>query len=320
MKKSKQIRRTKITKSIIQEPTNIDPDKINTSLIEILSWYRNQNYTVDIQKQWLVDAANRLEIDNADMIYKVPETYVIDTNAYVARMLCNDVNLLEHIINNLVTKIKYYIQKGKESTESKEPRIAPIEKVKETAAIMAETIIEYMEEDSFDIVDYVVRNCLGISYVKQLIKHLDSEKHKKGIEQLNNWIDSNKKERKPRKKKVKSDEDICKLFKCCVESEGLKSVNPVEILGSSCVVVYHTQKKNITFYFGKKLGIHRSMITDFDKKKSKQFEVKKETLKDLNKSGKITIDKIYNESYSNVKEFENPTGRVTDKMIILGKY
>ncbi|MDX9695405.1 MAG: hypothetical protein RBT49_06405 [Bacteroidales bacterium] len=305
-------------KSLKNEPS-INTECYNVSIVEALSWYRDQNIKSEILKSWLVEAGKKLDVSESYKISDLSDSWLVDTWAYVAKLYLNDCNLKEADIYNLVNKIKYYVRKV-EQEKDKPKAIAPVEKVKEAATEIVESLSDYLDNESFNIKDYIVKNVFGVSYVRQILKNLDKDKHQKHINDIEQWLEENKPKRKQRKKKIKSEEDICKLFKCCMEHEGLKGVNPIEILGKECVIVYHTQKKHITFYFGKKLSVHRSMIIGFDEKKSKQFDVKKQTLKELNNVGKITIDKIYNECYSNTKEFEIPTGRVTDKMIILGKY
>lgn len=305
-------------KKLFKNEPSIDTEFYNASIVEALSWYRQQNIETETLKKWLVEAGTKLDISNPEKINNLSESCLVDTWGYVARMFLNDCNLREIHICNLINKIKYYIEKSE--TEENKPRITPAQKVKEAATELVESLSDYLDNDNFDIKEYITKNVFGVSYVRQILKNLDKEKHTNHIKSIEEWLEDNKPKRKQRKKKIKSEEDICKLFKCCMEHEGLIGVQPTEILGKECVIIYHTQKKHITFYFGKKLNIHRSMIIGFDKKKSKQFEAKKQTLKELNNVGKITIDKIYNECYSGIKEFEVPTGRVTDKMVILGKY
>lgn len=319
--KKKTVKRASMTKkATLQEPTTIDPNSINTSIMRILDWYREQNFSVDIQKNWLMEAALKLELSDAEAILRTPETYVIDSNAYVARMFCNDVNLMSHNIIFLTDKLNFYIAKGKSVISEVKERIAPIQKVKEAVEEISDSIIYNLDNnENFDIIEYITKNCLGVNYVKQLIKTLDEEKHKDTIVSLNEWVESNKKERKPRKKKVKSDEDICKLFIACEEDSGLKSINPVKILGSSCVVCYHVDKKKLQVYVGKKLGVHRSMIVNFDPKKSFECDlIDKKHLTELSLGGKLNVNKVINEYLE--KDKGEVTGRVTKKILVITNY
>lgn len=319
--KKKTVKRASMTKKVtLQEPTTIDPNSINTSTMRILKWYREQNFSVDIQKNWLMEAALKLELSDAEAILRTPETCVIDSNAYVARMFCNDVNLMNHNILLLTERLKLYIAKGKSVISEVKERIAPIQKVKEAVEEISDIIIYNLDNnEKFDIIEYITKNCLGVNYVKQLIKTLDEEKHKDTIVSLNEWVKCNKKERKPRKKKVKSDEDICKLFIGCEEDSGLKSINPVKILGSSCVVCYHVGKKKLQVYVGEKLGVHRSMIINFDPKKSFECDlIDKKHLTELSLGGKLNINKVINEYLE--KDKGEVTGRVTKKILVITNY
>ena len=267
-----------------------------------------------------MEAALKLELDDADAILKTPEGCIIDSNAYVSRMFCNDVNLMNHNINFLIEKLRFYVAKGKSAISEVKERIAPIQKVKELVEEISDSIIYNIDNnENFDIVDYITKNCLGVTYVKQLIKNLDEEKHSDIIISLNEWVESNKKERKPRKKKVKTNEEICKLFVCCEENDGLKSINPVKILGSSCVVCYHIDKKKLQLYVGKKLGVHRSMIVNFDPKKSFEYDlIDKKHLTELSLGGKLNVNKVINEYIG--KDKGEVTGRVTKKILVVTNY
>jgi len=319
-KKNAIVRKMRTNNTKIQEPTSIDPENINLSILKIISWYREQNYNVDILKQWLIDAAVKLDIEDSQFISYVPDYYIIESNSYISRMFCNDVNLLESNIDGLIRKLKSYIERGKEYQKNKEivkeNRVAPIEKVKQTIELISVNVVGYLKDEDFDIIEYVVKNNLGVGYVNQLIKHLDKDTHADAIEKLSNWLVSNKKQRKPRKKKVKSVEDICKLFVCCNEFDGIKSVNPTKIIGSECVVCYHVQTKKLQVYLGKKLMVHRSMIINFDKKKSFESDlIDKKHLTELSLGGKLNVNKIIKE-YDN-KEKSGLTGRVTKKVLLL---
>jgi hypothetical protein len=316
MKKTKE--RLK-TRKVDNEPTLIVYTEYSSNVSSILSWYRDHNITIDTQKQWIIDAANKLSLNDRELLNRTPDCWIIDSVAYVARMFCNEVNLTERNLDYLTAKIKELIEIGRVSQERLDNRVAPIEKVKEQAQTHIDIINERIDCDpDYSVVDYITTCNLSIGYVRQIFKSL-LESASKQKEDVEKWIEENKTDRKPRKKKVKSAEDICKLFVCCPEWKGFKSIKPEKIIGSDCVITYHTQKKLLGIYKGDNLTVNRSMIVNFDSGKSKTIPCD-----DINKltlfigTGKLSINKALKE-FDKVETSE-VTGRITDKVLILGRY
>lgn len=82
-----------------------------------------------------------------------------------------------------------------------------------------------------------------------------------------------KKERKPRKKKVKSTEALLKYFKYQQHDDKLKlsSDDPSKIIGSSAVYVLNTKYKTLTMFIAKDatgLTVNRTAIDNYDEKQS----------------------------------------------------
>jgi len=315
----KKVKKDNKPKKVDNEPTNIIYTEFGSNVSTILSWYRDHNINIDTQKQWIVDAAHKLSLNDRELLARTPDCWIIDSVAYVARMFCNEVNLTERNLEYLTFKIKELIEVGRTSQERLDNRIAPIDKVRENAQTHIDILNERIDCDpDFKVIDYINSCNLSIAYVRQIQKSLldSAEKQRDDIEK---WIEENKTERKPRKKKIKSVEDVCKLFVCCQEWNGFKSIPPEKIIGSNCVVTYHTQKKLISFHVGDNLNVHRSMIIGLDNNKSKSYPCN-----DINyltpyiNGGKITINKA-KKDFDKVEALE-VTGRITDKMIILGKY
>lgn len=315
-KKQERIKSQKVN----NEPMVIDAENYNPSVREILTWYRDHNITMDNQRLWIEEAANKLGLKERELIKRCPDSWIKDTVAFVSRMYTNELNLLEKNIEFLIHEIKVLIEKGRVSQERLENRVAPIERIKENVQSHIEVILERITSDfNFNIIDYVNSTSLSIAYVRQIVKSLqeDEGQNYEYINKLNEWIEENKTERKPRKKKEKSVEDILKLFNYCQEWESFKSFNPEKIIGSNGVVVYHTQKKKLQFYLGENLNVHRSMIIGFDETKSKEFHcTDKNVLTSCVRGGKLNITKIMKD----LKDGEGVTGRITDKIILLGRY
>ncbi len=98
---------------------------------------------------------------------------------------------------------------------------------------------------------------------------------------------------------------------------GIKSVDPVDILDSSKVVVYSTKYNTLSVYYacvGQTLSIKGTTIQNFDEDKSESRTIKKP--KDIIKTIKnqSTLDKVWNSQHSMIK---SPNGRLNANTVIL---
>lgn len=316
MKKSKErIKQRKVD----NEPSVIVYENDTSNVSKILGWYRDHNITTDIQKQWIIDAANKLQLKDREVLVKVPDCWIVDTTAFVSRMFCNELNLTERNLDYLTAKIKELIEIGRVSQERLDNRVPAIERLKENAQTHIEILNERIDCDpDYNVIDYIISCNLSIGYVRQIAKSL-LETATKQKEDIEKWIEDNKSERKPRTKKVKTPEDICKKFICLQEWENIKTIKPEKVIDSECVVYYHTGKKRIGFLVGEKLNVHLSMIVGFDQTKSKEFHCSDKNLLLSGKfNGKMSVNKIRKELEK--KEAFEVTGRIGEKTIILGRY
>ena len=98
---------------------------------------------------------------------------------------------------------------------------------------------------------------------------------------------------------------------------GIKSIDPVDILDSSKVVVYSTKYNTLSVYYasvGQTLSIKGTTIQNFDPEKSVSRTIKK--AKDLIKTIKnqSTLDKVWNSQHSMIK---SPNGRLNANTVIM---
>jgi hypothetical protein len=98
---------------------------------------------------------------------------------------------------------------------------------------------------------------------------------------------------------------------------GIKSVNPVDILDSSKVVIYNTKYNTLSVYYacvGQYLSVKGTTIQNFDPVKSVSRTIKKP--KDVIKTIKnqTTLDKVWNSQHSMIKD---PNGRLNANTVIL---
>ncbi len=295
----------------------VEPENLNESNVlefaKVIGEYRSQNIDTQLQKQWIVEAANKLQFKESEVILDIPDNWYIDTWGYVSRLY--NIGLLKDLsnINKLNLAIQNMIDKVKMIEKETKPKQSPMELVKEQVAEFYNTIFPVLNNPDFDIVNATMTMQLSNTHIRQLINIMDDCIHK---DKLVDYLDNAKdKDKKTRKKKTVSKEDKCKLFTCLDKYDGIDGYKGEDVIGASCVAVYHTQKKTITFYHGKKLNVHRSMIIDFDKDLSGEYKLKDKD--HLNIKGKVRMMGIYNSFYQTEVKNE-PTGRVSDKMIIIG--
>ena len=120
-----------------------------------------------------------------------------------------------------------------------------------------------------------------------------------------------------RRKRTKSAADQVKKMKFKDECQGVKSVNPEQIIGSKTLVCYNC-KQNKLFWYESDTGftVKGTTIQNFDPKKSygKNFGRSKMTLKSLAGTGvrsiKIEMDKLKNKNLE-------ATGRVSGDVILV---
>ena len=129
------------------------------------------------------------------------------------------------------------------------------------------------------------------------------------------------KNRKPRKRKTKTPDQLVSKLKYCAEfSElNLKSVNPKEIIGAMQLWVYNTKNKKLGVYHAEDAGgfsVKGSTILNFSESKSINKTVRKpnEILPKVESAGKVALRNIMD----TIKSTENKlTGRINSDTILL---
>jgi hypothetical protein len=131
------------------------------------------------------------------------------------------------------------------------------------------------------------------------------------------------KSRKPRKRKVKSAEQIVAKMNLCLEHKeinlNLKSIDPKTIIGASSLWVYNVKTRKLGVYHALDavgLGIKGSTIQNFAESKSICKTLRKPgvTIPELLKAGKVALRNIL----SDIKAAEKPlTGRINADTILL---
>jgi hypothetical protein len=100
-------------------------------------------------------------------------------------------------------------------------------------------------------------------------------------ESCNGYLDTRPtKERKPRRKKVKTKEQIAKLARYCEydEASGVKSESPDNIVGATVAYVYDAKHRWLRKYVakpGETLAFNRTSIVGYDEERSSQKRIRK---------------------------------------------
>lgn len=302
-----------MAKKKLVEPQRLDENNV-LDVARRIGEYRSHNVAIDTQKIWVVDAGNKLGIDNSDAILNLPDGWLIDTWAYVGRMYSNGLVRREDNIKKLYKAIVDMVAKAHKLKEEQKSKPSPMKIVEDQVDQIYDSLESKFNDSDVDPIGLIQQLGVSNTHISKLVKKIENEDVRK---QLEEYLENNKPKRKPRKRKVKDKSEICKDFKSLDKLGDIEGYTGEDVLGSNCAVVYHTQKKTITFYYGKKLGISRSMIVDFDEDQSGEYKLKNE--EHLNIKGKVKIDGVFNTEYSK-EEKSKPTGRVSNKMIIIGKY
>jgi len=127
--------------------------------------------------------------------------------------------------------------------------------------------------------------------------------------------------RKPRKRKVKSPDELVKKLKYCLKFDELKleSVKPKDIIGCSQLFVYNTKTRKLGCYIANDvsgLSVKGSSITEFSETKSIQKTLRKPdvTLPEVLKGGKVLLRNII----ADIRAKESClTGRINGDTILL---
>jgi hypothetical protein len=127
--------------------------------------------------------------------------------------------------------------------------------------------------------------------------------------------------RKPRKRKVKTPQELVTKVVICKEFDELKlkSVAPTEIIGASQLWVYNTKNKKLGVYNAEDAGgfsVKGTTITNFSEEKSTQKTLRKpaEMLPEVLKGGKVFLRNVL----TNIRAVESKlNGRLNKDIVLL---
>lgn len=154
------------------------------------------------------------------------------------------------------------------------------------------------------------------TYLKKFVSYFDQV-----ILDCGKIGDAAAKTKKPRKRKIKTKDELVSKVKYCVEFDELKlkSINPTEILGATQLFVYNTKNRKLGVYHSEDasgLSIKGNSITGFSETKSVQKTLRKpaEKIAEVMKAGKVAL----RTTFADIKAVESVlTGRLNADIILL---
>lgn len=349
---AKKVTRTAISfdqKYLGREPVYDGEVLTQIKLIRALNWY-NHFKQLDDSKEYIVEYCklNKIKINVS--------THKSTTHGWLARILTQGGKLPESTqvkFNDYITKLKSMKAAAVEAKAAE-----PVTEEKEVNRLgiwmpdFEEAIDKYKE--SFDTYSYIRSHNIPQIYVKQiaeryqgLLEELEIAYAKTNdqvneayrgytrtdlkalrtrvqsiIEDANRYVGNVKKERKPRKKKVKSTEAILKHFKCQQRDDKLKLVSedPSKIIGATALYALNTKYNTLTVFVAKDatgLSVNRTAITNFDEKQSQTKRVGRkltEVINAINNGTKRTRPKVLELVKSDAIRF---TDRINENTLIL---
>jgi hypothetical protein len=133
--------------------------------------------------------------------------------------------------------------------------------------------------------------------------------------------DESKKNRKPRKRKVKSPEELVSKLNYCVEDEltKFKSVDPKAIIGCSALWVYNAKTRKLGCYFADDAGgltIKGSTVLNYTESKSVQKKLRKpeEIVPEVISGGKVFLKNVID----SIRAVQSPlSGRINADTVLI---
>ena len=297
-------------------------DSLNREeFIRVLNWYSSSDYSEKIRKSWVIEYAQ-----DAGMEYKsfkrVNENKFFPTFTVICRLANRGMDVSEHqeyISENFGILEQHIEEKTVEQESKKKPSIQD-RIFEQTRSVIAE--IDYfvdckiLNDEEKKLTDLLIVKNFSSLHTKHLLDFIQTYIDEymsigKGAEALKeigmtkkqlknmllyldvlkdeclNWQTSKKKTRKPRKKKIKTSEELSKLAKTSESS----ILEPSKIIKSSFALVYNEKYNNLVFLVSDKitgLSIHRTTVINFDEDKSKVYKIKKQYVESFVKKLSMT--------------------------------
>lgn len=319
-------------------------------LMKALNWY-NYFHTVKDSRKWILDYMKfkKYSPEQIKQYSNVSDSCISQNHCSVARMLTRgaifDNTLDEHIKTSIKTSketVRETVQTKSNIKDVPNQLIADIddqldifyEKYKNNKFDL--DLTKYTRSDINQSIKYYSDLLLEIKSIsdddslKEGYRHVKGIKLKRYVSFVQSIVDAlqmkaiNTKRqviRKPRKKKMKSGEQLVSKMKYMMHSKELNisSIKPVQITENSTLWVYNEKYKKLTYYCTKndeKLIIKGSTIQNFDESKSYSKRIRKpeKVIPSILTDPKKKIEKDIGSLKTKV---EAPTGRINDQTLLL---
>lgn len=338
---------------------NPDHPNYTSVLARALNWYNSEIDRKEARgfiRNYVISKQGREPLKIFD---RIPETHIKPTYGWLARMAINgnvfrdqDLKKLDDYVSNLFTvelappkvvvadkpsvrdhmkeKVQEYIGELEFAFDGviKEDKEFDLRKDMQARGIPAPYVPIVQEWVKKKAQEYIFVYETSDPFYKEGYSNITRRRLTSIIKTLSQWVEDldsynqfKKANRKPRAKKVKPPGVQVQKLKYKLEDPemGIRSVNPVEIVGSSQVWIYNTKYKKISVYrTDSALGIQvkGSSLQNYDPDLCEQKTLRKpkEIIKTILSAGKVQLRRIVSELTTK----ETPVnGRINDECIIV---
>ena len=297
-----------------------------TNMLQTFNWY-NENKEIKNMRKFISQySTKKFSKKIAELIDKVPDMELSMTMCTVAKLIQSGCKVTKEYSDFLDRRIKEITSKydlvDVKETKVEKDRFSPL--IADTDDMLDAFYRSNYKDDPIEYYKYLSEKGFkpgevreAVMYYEPILEELQNEpseitrKQKKAYEvflktilddcisYLSNTRKTNKL-RKPRKKKVKSaDQLVSKVqFKATDPTLKISSVPPTQIVGASYVWVYNTKYARLTYLVApdnQSLSIKGTTVQNFDEKKSliKKIRKPEKNLSELLNMGKVAMLKAF---------------------------
>lgn len=307
---------------------------LDSHLGDLLNWYTAIKDDKDAREYLIAYLKEHKRLDEADTIKRVPDSWIPRTSAFMAHldmrgrpMTPAEKTRFEYYLNRALSHASAVVE-----DEGTKPNVQ--EHIKEKISeLVAE--IEGLIDDGVVNTAWSLYRFLAVKEVSGRLAAAITEHYKNKITEDtelqkiykhlavdgNKYATSRKKMRKPRKKKIKTPEQILKNLSYLKESieHKLASIDPVRIIGAQELWTYNPKYNLLSVYRAADRGglsVDYTSITNLDNDKSKVKRIGRRTekiIQELLTSSQPRSKRIFDE----INAAESEVTRITKDMILL---
>lgn len=285
--------------------------KTDSEMIRAYTWYSTTKNVEDARKylcEYLSGSPEKIAA-----VEQIADHQLNKTMGWIARLLTQGTIIpaaasskFNHFINSLelTTKVKKtrernerdrlsdYIPDFETAVDAMDPEFSAYAYLTANSVPQsyANRIAQYYAPQAREMIDAAKRTdpqlVEGYRHMKYKDLVLSSKYLMMIVADCERFVGNVKKVRKPRKTKVRTDQDKLKLFNYMKSHDQMKlaSINPQSILGASQLFSLNTSNNVLTMFIAKAggLSVHRSSISNYDEKLTKSKRVGKKVQQVLN--------------------------------------